>query len=450
MKKKLAILGIMVFLITVGLTNTIHAATGDLDTTFGTGGKVSFDFSGIGNVDFIVHIALQDNGQIIAAGGTFPTANQDFALTRLNADGSLDSAFGTDGKVTLDFSADSRDETFWFVTQNDGKIVVIGTSDATGSNDFALARFNPDGSLDTSFGTGGKVTTDFSGSGSDDESRGAVLQADGKIVVAGFIGSLSTQDFALARYNSDGTLDSSFGSAGKVITDLGGVDAGEAVTIEPDGKIIVVGGSSVAGDRNFAVVRYNTDGSLDTSFGSGGIVMTDLGSDDDIAWSVVLQEDGKIILGGHSHTGGTAYRFSLARYNTDGSLDTGFGSGGIVTASLSDATNSEATSLAIQPDGKIIAAGYANFSGSDDFVVVRYNSDGSLDTSFGSSGIVTTDFSGATHDDIATTVALQSDGKIIAAGQADNAGVTDFALARYLNDIAVDESTGGGCSLIAR
>ncbi len=242
-----------------------------------------------GGTDIANAVVLQSDGKIVAVGQD----SSDFALARYNADGSLDSSFGTGGKVTTDFGG--SDAALAAVLQPDGKIVAVGTSAA----DFALARYNTDGSLDTSFGTGGKVTTDFGGT---DQAWAAVLQPDGKIVAAG----LASADFALARYNTNGSLDTSFGTGGKVTTSFEGSDQARAVVLQPDGKIVAVGWDNGV---EFALARYNTDGLLDSSFGTGGKVTTDFGGSD-AALAAVLQSDGKIVAVGFANT----TDFALARY----------------------------------------------------------------------------------------------------------------------------------------
>ncbi len=374
---------------------------GDLDTTFGTGGKVTTDFGGF---DYGYSTIVQSDGKILIAGG-----NGNFSVARYNNDGSLDTSFGTSGKITTDFGGNDFGRSV--ILQADGRIIVAGI----GNGDFSVARYNSDGSLDTSFGTGGKVTTDFGGF---DNGYSIALQADGRIVVAGGNG-----DFLVARYNSDGSLDTSFGGTGKVITDFGGSDSGYSVVLQADGKIIVAG----VGNGIFSVARYNSDGSLDLTFGTDGKLTTDFGGSN-ITYSIVLQADGKIVVAGESSND-----FTLVRYNNDGDLDTSFGTGGKV---ITDFGGSDfGFSVALQADGKIVVAGRVVTKTVDpsfpfpistsDFAVARYNSDGSLDTSFGTGGKVITDFGG--FDDIGYSVALQADGKIVVAGFSNG----DFALARY-------------------
>ena len=340
-----------------------YAAAGDLDPTFGNGGKVTTDFGGS---DVANALAIQPDGKIVVAGNT---SDLSLVLARYNGNGSLDTTFGTGGSVVTGLLRGSD-----VVIQPDGKIVVAGDSDG----DFAVARFNSNGSLDTSFGIGGVVTTDFSGEA--DQSFAVALRSDGKIVAAGRAFNFNKGtfvDFALARYNSDGSLDAGFGSGGKVTTHFGFRDNEQAldVALQPDGKIIAAG-AVVATFSDFALARYNNDGSLDASFGSGGKVTTDFFIDDDVANGLALQSDGRIVAAGFAANPNTfSFDFALARYNSDGSLDAGFGSGGKVTTDFFNRFD-VAHDVALQPDGKIVAAGIANTGAANtDFAVARYLGD---------------------------------------------------------------------------
>ncbi|MBH8576028.1 DUF4347 domain-containing protein, partial [Nostocaceae cyanobacterium CENA369] len=365
-----------------------------LDNTFGNGGKVITDF---GSTDIGRSVVIQNDGKILVAG----VSNNNFAVVRYNSDGTLDTSFDTDGKVTTNLG--STDIAYSMAVQADGKILVAGKR----GNDFALVRYNSNGSLDTSFDTDGQVTTDI-GNATSDTAYSITLQTDGKILVAG----VSAGNFAVVRYNSDGTLDNSFGSGGKVTTDIGNAtsDTAYSITLQTDGKILLAGSSA----NNFAVVRYNSDGTLDNSFGSSGKVTTNLGGTD-VAYSMVMQADGKFILAGKRTSD-----FALVRYNSDGSLDTSFGSSGQVITDIGSGTSDTAYSVSVQPDGKILLAG----SSANNFAVVRYNSDGTLDTNFNTTGKITTDIGGT---DIAYALTQQADGKIIVAGVSAN----NFAVARY-------------------
>jgi uncharacterized delta-60 repeat protein len=344
-----------------------YNTNGSLDASFNSDGKLTTNFSLFSEGN---SITIQADGKILVAGSAIKSIdNYDFALARYNANGSLDTSFDGDGKVTTDFFG-SHNEGNSITLQADGKILVAGSAyNSNGNNDFALARYNPDGSLDTSFDSDGKVTTDFSSFS--DKAHSITVQADGKILVVGG----SSGVFALARYNADGSLDTSFDSDGKVTTDFGSGDSGNSITIQADGKILVAGSAYMnSGKPDFALARYNPDGSLDTSFDSDGKVTTDFFGNDDYGYSITLQADGKILVAGSSRG-----NFALARYNTDGSLDASFDSDGKVTSDFSGIANG----ITLQADGKILVAGYSfTSSGGRDFALARYNPDGSLDTTF--------------------------------------------------------------------
>ncbi len=362
----------------------------------------------------------------------------------VGARGELDPTFGSGGKVLTPVGT-GNDYANALVLQPDGKLVAAGWGDDGGTGVFALARYLPNGSLDTSFGSGGKVVTPV-GTGSSG-ANALVLQPDGKLVAAGWSVS-GDNDFALVRYNPDGSLDTTFGSGGKVITPVGtGNDYANALVLQPDGKLVAAGHSWNSSTRrfNFGLVRYNPDGSLDTTFGSGGMVATPVGTDDNIAKTLVLQPDGKLVAAGWSDDGISNSYSTLVRYNPDGSLDTNFGTSGKLITSLGP--SSSAYALVLQPDGKILVAGYS-FSGTNgDFALVRHHPDGSLDTSFGNGGKVVTDIN--TGSDFAAALILQPDGKLVAAGNSyDVAGRTYFALVRYYPDGSLDTSFGNGGKVV--
>lgn len=314
--------------------------------------------------------------------------------------------------------------------QPDGKIIVLSVSE------FGVARYNSNGSLDTSFGNGGKVYTSV-GSGPD-FSFSVAIQADGKIVVAGQGNDGSNRFFALVRYNTNGTLDNSFNGTGIVTTPVGNSGgAAFSVAIQADGKIVAFGGSS----GGFTTVRYKSDGSLDTSFGGTGIVVTSIGSSN-YARSMAIQADGKIIAAGRNGN----RDFAVVRYNADGTLDNSFGGSGIIITPVYDSYGGT-TALAIQSDGKIIAAGSgSNGSTAADFVFVRYNPNGSLDTSFGGSGKVIISF--GNYLDYAFSVAIQKDSKIVAVGASENGLSQDMAVVRLNPNGSLDTTFNGTGKLI--
>ena len=406
-----------------GLADPLSPPAGVLDPTFDGDGIVTTAFGSA--TDQAHTIAIQSDSKIVAAGYTWNGSNYDFALARYNTDGSLDTSFGSGGKVTTAFGS-AADQAYAIAIQSDGKVVVVGSASNGSNDDFALARYNSDGSLDTSFDSDGKVTTDFGSAA--DVAYAVAIQSDGKIVVAGSASNGGNDDFALARYNGDGSLDTSFGSGGKTMTAiLSATDRARAVGIQSDSKIMAAGYTWNGSNYDFALARYNTDGSLDTSFGSGGKVTTSIGSSSDLAGAMTIQRDGKIVAAGSTFNGSN-YDSALARYNTDGSLDASFDSDGKVITPIGSSSD-EALAVAIQSDGKIVTAGYASNGSNNDFALARYNSNGSLDASFDADGKVTTAI--LSSNDYAFAVAIQRDGKIMAAGSTSNGSNDDFALARY-------------------
>lgn len=354
-----------------------HAADGNLDPTFGTGGQVTTDFSD--STDIAYAVALQPDGKLVVAGTTYTNndySGEDFAITRYNANGTLDTTFGVNGKTTTDFPGLAAVVSA-VVVQPDGKILVAGGAFPAFvfAGDFKLARYNPDGSLDTSFGTGGIVTTSFPGQGS--YAFALVLQSDGKIIAVGSAKNPANfYDFAAVRYLANGAIDTSFGSGGKVRTDFGATfDQARAAVLQPDGKIVAAGFTifNKCCSQDFAVVRYNSNGTLDTTFDSDGKVLIDFGSFDQSAYSVLLQPDGKIITVGYPNTESSDSDFLLARCNTDGSLDTTFGVGGKVRTSFGD-LNGGAYGAVLQPDGNIVAVGFnaTQTNSGVDFALARY------------------------------------------------------------------------------
>ncbi len=419
-----------------------QAAAGDLDPTFGSAGMVTTDINR--STDIANAVAVQADGKLVVVGQTYKQndfSDEDFVVTRYNPDGTLDTTFGRGGKVRTDFPGLAAVPSS-VVIQPDGKIVVAGGAFPlfTFLGNFELVRYNPNGSLDRSFGNGGIVTTTFpEGSYASD----VALQPDGKIIAAGTVfvdfipGESSNTDFALARYNPDGSPDTTFGNGGQVSTDFVGLeDDAFSVLIQPDGKIVAVGSANnPATYYDFAAVRYLSNGTIDTTFGVAGKVSTDFGDQNfDRARSAVLQPNGSIVAAGFaiSQNGGVQ-NFAVARYTSSGILDTTFSGDGKTQIDFGDCCQS-ANKVLLQSDGKIVTVGYANTEDSDsDFLLARLNPRGSLDASFGVGGKVRTSFGDLNGG--ANGAALQSDGKIVAVGfQATFSNQwANFALARYLN-----------------
>jgi uncharacterized delta-60 repeat protein len=405
-------------------------------------GKLLTDI-GSGTFDLGRSVTVQADGRIVVAGTSYNGGfNIDSAVLRYNTDGSLDSSFGVGGKLVIDIGSVTSATGYSASLQADGKIVVATSSSNGIGIDFAVLRYNTDGSLDTSFGVGGKLVTDIGGRF--DDAHSVTLQADGKIVVAGEIYNGIDFDFAVVRYNTDGSLDTSFNGTGKLVTDIGSdsFDGGRSVTVQADGKIVVAGSSNDGTSNDFAVLRYNNDGSLDNSFNGTGKLVTDLGSGtSDFCRSVTLQADGKIVVAGSSFNG-ISSDFAVLRYNTDGSLDTSFNGSGKLVTDIGGSTSEGGTSVTVQADGKIVVAGFSYNGISDDFAVLRYNTDGSLDTSFNGTGKLVTDI-GSDSFDGGRSVTVQADGKIVVAGESYNGISRDFAVLRYNTDGSLDTSFNG-------
>jgi uncharacterized delta-60 repeat protein len=375
--------------------------------------------------EFARSVTVQPDGKILVAGYGANGANDDFAVVRYNADGSLDTTFNGTGIVTTAIGG-SDDRGYSVALDPDGKIIVAGTTYDGSSYDFAIVRYNADGSLDTDFGSTGVVTTPV-GTGND-YGHSVAVNSEGKIVVAGYGSNGVDDDFAVVRYNTDGTLDTTFGTTGIVTTPIGAADDRSfSVVVQPDDKIVVVGYAYSGPDYNIAVARYNDDGSLDTDFNGSGTVTTSIGVFNDIGFSVTLS-DGKILVAGQSYNG-THQAFALVRFNEDGSLDTTFNGSGKVTTDVG-AGSDTGYFVTVQPlDGKILVAGVSSNGSNNDFAIVRYNTDGSLDTSFNGTGKVTTPIGAA--DEVGYSIALQPDGKILVVGGAENGSDHDFAVVRY-------------------
>ena len=336
----------------LGFALARYNPNGSLDTSFSGDGRQTADFLG---ADRANGVAIQANGKIVAVG----EGGVGFALARYNPNGTLDTSFSGDGRQTTDFGA--SDGAHGVAIQADGKIVAVGE----GSVGLTLARYNPNGTLDTSFSGDGKQT--LGGFGSDATSDVA-LQTSGKIVAVGTTFNNATgSDFGVARFNGNGTLDTSFSGDGKKATNFGGDDGASGVALQGDGQIVVVGFGDQVGASNFALTRYNPNGTLDTSFSGDGKQTTDFGGDDG-ASDVALQGDGKIVTAGIATGGATSEDFALGRYNSNGTLDSSFSADGRRRTNFGGIIDEEARGVALQGDGKIVAVG----AGFDQFALARY------------------------------------------------------------------------------
>jgi uncharacterized delta-60 repeat protein len=358
----------LLFAVPFGVT-AASSGHGSLDPSFGKGGIVT---TAIGDGASASALVIQPDSKLIAAGASLLPSGNSYAstLARYNPNGSLDRRFGSAGVVRTPAGGVSA-----LAIQLDGKLVAAGSG-------FSLVRYKPNGTLDRSFGSRGQVVTVF-GSIGEDSANALVIQPDGKLVAAGSAGYKYGEagsvfsHFALARYNRNGSLDRSFGRGGKVVTKISSDDVAYGLVLQPDGS-------------------------------------TDFGSEFDEA-AIVIQKDGKLV----------ALGAGLARFNVDGSLDRRFGSGGKVTETTG-------FTLVVQPDGRVVTAGVGQDPSVSDFVLARYTANGTLDRSFGSGGKVTTVFGEGLG--AARALAIQEDGKLVAAGYSRTPATADsrFVLARYL------------------
>ena len=396
---------------------------GTLDPNFGAGGRVTTDF--FGDDDSINSIVVDAAGNIVVGGRAERGSDDDFALARYDRNGQLDTTFGSGGTVTTDFSG-NNDSINSLVIDSAGRIVVAGRAERGGDSEFALARYTATGQLDRSFGNDGTITTDFDGR--DDIGFGLTLDAAGNILVVGEIQTIGTDtDLAIARYTPDGDLDRSFGDNGKVTTEFFFLtdDTGYSIATDPVGNILVAGAAFNGFNSDFALARYTSNGTLDRNFGGDGTVTTDFFGNDDVAYDLAIDAEGKIVLGGKAFRNGDD-DFAVARYTPDGRLDRDFSGDG------KDGTDvgsfDSARSIALDVFGNILLGGSTGFLETD-FALIRYQSNGRLDEDFGDDGIVKTEFDG--DDEFGRSITTDALGNILLAGRAQIGSDDDFAIARY-------------------
>ncbi len=417
--------------------STLFAQSGVLDASWGLAGTVVTDHSA---TDALRSIAVQADGKVVAAGKFTAPLGSGPLVIRYNIDGSLDNTFGGgDGVVAL--IVIGTQDMGGIAIQPDGKILLCGTV----SDSFFLTRFNTDGSTDMDFGTDG-VGSLGTGVPGTSEAKALCLQPDGKILVVGN----SDIGGALARFLPNGMLDPDFGNSNHPgflrLLGVGNYLALSDIAVQPDGKILLAGHTGTP--LQFAVSRFLADGSNNDgpNFGLAGGALVPFGTVADRASAVELQPDGKILLGGTVFVDDITFDFGVARLNADGSLDQSFGTGGKVTTG-SPAFQETCTSMVLQPDGKILQAGYAGNGDNNDYMLVRYHADGVRDSDFGTDGVVITNVQ---PNDRGGDLALQPDGKIIMGGTT-NVINDDIVLVRYLNALTiglVEFGTVGGSTLV--
>lgn len=396
---------------------------GRSDTQFGADGVTTHAISR--NSTEVNDVIISRSGKILTCGSTHNGTNLDVAVMRLLPDGTLDGTFGLGDGAVVTEAGSTTDAARTMAEQPDGKIVVAGYAsngvDADGLDlDFVVLRYHADGSLDTGFGSGGRVITPVGSH--NDEAYAVVVQPDGKIVAAGYATTAEvSRHFALVRYLTDGSLDSSFGNGGKVITAVGWSDSISSLLLTADGSIITAGHAWNGPASDFAVARYLADGSLDSAFGDGGKLLIDVGGTSDWCHQMVLLADGRLLLAGSTFRGGN-YDAALVRCMSSGMLDPTFGSGGKVVFPVSSGFD-EITGLIVQPDGKIVVGGSAGSS----MFAMRFNSDGTSDKGFGENGVMPAPLGFSNYG---SSCIMQSDGKIVLGGSAMIDGISHALVCR--------------------
>ncbi len=419
-----------------------QAQPGTLDPTFGNGGSVIHSFAA--GTDMARAVTVQPDGRILVAGYEQYNPLAPVIVARFNSDGTLDPTFGNGGWATASYASNYSGITYGMVLQPDGRIVTAGyVATDVDNDDFCAARFNSDGTLDATFGGDGLVHYGFSENG-DHAAHAIALQADGRIVLAGHADLDLDEHIGVMRLNTDGTLDTDFDGDGRVAIELNEERSVEAIAIRSDGRIVLVG---TADYTSGFVTQLNSDGSLDTGFGTGGTTLVNMGGQFE-GWAVAIQADGKVLVGGNTY--GWDQNYALARLNQDGSFDTSFGTGGSVISGFSNIPyNDYGRCLLVQPDGRILLGGATSENSDNAFGVMRFNSDGSLDNGFDGDGQVIHNIVSG-YADQPYAMAFQPDGKVVCAGLATSDTGVDFAIIRMNGGgggTGVEEHAGAGVAL---
>lgn len=361
-----------------------------------------------------------------------------FASLAFSQEGTLDTSYGNSGFFIYNSGSYGTE-----IEIDANQRMVVGSYEF--SNAFKFHRFSTSNQLDTTFGIGGYTTVYFGG-------MEAVLydmkiQPDGKIVAVGYwedTNSVNRKDFMVVRLNANGTIDTSFNGTGKLTIAFGtNEDIAKAVTIQPDGKILVAGQSFTGSNRDVAVARINVDGTLDTTFSGDGKLTTDIAGNNDSATCIAVNTDGKIVVGSYTYGAASSSNFSdygIVEYNADGSLDTSFSGDGKQIIIIAPGNNDEPVEIAFLDSGKILIGGTAFLSGRDDFALVRLNANGSLDTSFNGDGIFTAPI--GSSDDTTRAMKILADGRIMLAGTVTAGSYTDIGLMRVTSNGYLDTTFG--------
>jgi uncharacterized delta-60 repeat protein len=412
--------------------SSVSAADGNLDSSFGTAGKVMSNMADTSQgADRASDIAINPDGSFLVVG--YKTVSYDFVIAKYLSSGVLDSSFGTNGRVVTSFGTGADVATSVEILSN-GSFVVAGTSSIGGQDDFAVAKYTASGVLDTAFGTAGKVTTDVSGTLRGDSVSTMAISKTGEVYVAGYSRG-STIDLAVVKYTSAGVLDTSFSSDGIVAIDFFSLqDDARTIQVLTNGSVLVGGyANNGNGDALSALVKLTSGGELDQAFGTGGKVTGDHVNYDEEVSSVSISATGEIF------AAVTGVDFTLVKYSSFGVLQTTFGISGIASTDFSGGTD-YSNCVQVLVDGSVLVSGFATISGSADFAVAKFSSAGILDNSFGISGRSTVSFTSG--DDVSAALAVGVNGQIMLAGTADSNGAqADFAIAKFQGGVPVVATT---------
>ncbi len=408
---------------------TVFGQPGSLDLNLNGAGSQLIDFGGTADVS--TKVLVQPDSKIIVTGASQTATTYDFSVARLHPDGSPDLSFSFDGKVSTAIAATSA-VSFDALLQPDGKIVLAGYGTTPGNANTFFVRYTSDGQLDNTFGSGGIVSLTTGPAGY--STFAAALQPDGKIIGAGMYNNGSDNDMMAVRLNTDGSLDFSFSLDALSNVDNGGnQDIATDVLVRDDGTILLVGRTiNLGGESRVLVAGLDADGYLDYNFGSNGIVEIDFGNLINQGTFIAMQGS-KVLVGGFSDIG-TPVVMTVARLNTDGTMDDSFGTLGEVTVPFYTGDEAEAQDVLVQPDGKIVLAGNALTGTDKNMALARLNYDGTLDATFDTDGKVQTDLGGY---EVGFSTALQPDGKILLTGRAEGLATLDFAVLRYISGINI-------------
>ena len=407
----------------------VYAQSGTFDTSFNGTGMVLGNYTTANNsADAMV---IQPDGKIVVSGATGVSSSINTGVSRYNTDGTIDTTFGTNGKMNFSSGPGTKSYTYDMALQTDGKIVMAGYRWNGSAGDFVMARVNTNGTLDNTFGVNGVAVFD---KGQSEVAESFAINPDGTFILSGYV----NDNFTLVKVKNNGTIDTTFGTNGWVTTIFPSFStSSKSTSINAAGRIIVGGMGVGPGQSQYVMAAYNPNGTLDTTFGTGGKVNFHIGYDNDFGLQVIQLDNGKILFGGHSYFGSVPLRYEIAvvRLNANGSFDNSFGENGVFKSRFFENGRSYLEGMALQSDGKLVVTGAANVNNEENYGLLRITENGQLDTTFGVDGQVI--YKMPNYYSISRNVALQTDNKIVIAGDASpfGNGNTQFFIARYLNPV---------------